>query len=320
MAIQHAVLSEHYNLQGKQILYADTTDPDSTHHIIDAISSHTKKRKKVLVNVISKSGTTTETIANYKAIEKKFGKSSYVSFVMTTDNGSKLQRIAEKKKYDVLTIPTHVGGRYSVFSAVGLFPLAVLGVPIRKLTEGARQMVSLCLKKNVSSNPALMLASLMYLHHKKGRKIHNQFVFSRDLKAAGEWYRQLLAESIGKNNKSSIVPLVSVGSVDLHSIGQEFIASDMVFHRFLKVGKHRHKVGSFVKILDAILKGTQTAFKKRKRPFVTITLNDKSAFSIGALLQMQMIEIMLLGKLLNVNPYDQPAVEEYKKETRKILE
>jgi glucose-6-phosphate isomerase len=215
-----------------------------------------------------------------------------------------------------------------------LFPLAVLGVDISRLVDGAHSMLRSCLRIDIASNPALMLASIAYLQLKKEKRVHDTFVFSSQLKSAAEWYRQLLAESIGKSPASGILPTVSVGSTDLHSVGQLDIAGpNSTYYRFISVKKQPDfripqwaaslvpGIGgkTFRQVLNAIMKGTQAAFSARKRPFIEIELPDLSAETIGGYLQTEMVSIMLLGKLLKVNPFDQPAVEEYKKATRALL-
>lgn len=329
LAIQQAVTG----IFDQRILYADTVDPDATHHIIDEAKRVLKHHGHVVVNVISKSGTTTETIANFAALMKALPKER-LHVVVTTDVGSHFEQFGRSQGYDVLSIPTRVGGRYSVFSTVGLFPLAALGVDVDALVEGAHDALQHCLRTN-KENPALILASIAYLHHQKGRKVHDTFLFSKDLEGYGRWYRQLLAESIGKTEESGVVPTVSVGSTDLHSVGQLDLAGpDTTYYRFVTVKKTQHDLHvpdgygelvpditdkSFSTIMDAILKGTQAAFKKHKRPFIEIQLPDKSEETLGALLQTEMVGVMLLGHLLRVDPFDQPAVEEYKSVTRRLL-
>ncbi|MBI4145572.1 hypothetical protein HY493_05215 [Candidatus Woesearchaeota archaeon] len=329
LAVQQAVTG----IFDQRILYADTVDPDATHHIIDEAKRVLKSHGRVVLNAVSKSGSTTETIANFAALVDALPHSDHLHIIVTTDVGSHFEQFARSKGYDVLSIPTHVGGRYSVFSTVGLFPLAVLGVDVHRLVEGAHDALQRCLRKN-NDNPALLLAAIAYLNHQKGKRVHDTFVFSKDLEGYGRWYRQLLAESIGKGAEAGIIPTVSVGSTDLHSVGQLDLAGpDLTYYRFVTVKKTQHDLHvpdgydalvplsgkSFSTIMDAILKGTQAAFKRHKRPFIEISLPDKSEETIGALLQTEMVSVMLLGHLLRVNPFDQPAVEEYKNVTRKLL-
>ncbi len=341
IAVQEAVLGRDWNLLNpkKQILFADTVDADSISNVIKVM----KTKKKVLLNVISKSGATTETIANFEVLLNHIKDKS--SIVVTTGAGSKLEKLAKANGYNILVIPEKVGDRYSVFSPLGLFPLAVLGVNIDVLLKGAADVREECLRNNFKQNPAALIASLLFLHQQTGRKIHDNFFWCKDMESAGKWYRQLMGESIGKEwdkeHKervfAGITPTVSIGSTDLHSMAQLYLAGPKdKFFRFIFVDKDTNRVQvphiaqfnelvqgvqgkTLDKIMSAIFNGVRSAFIKKKLPFIELYLPDKSEYSIGQLLQLEMIEMMYLGYLLDVNPFDQPNVEEYKEETRKLL-
>jgi len=350
MAVQDAVLGKLYNQLNPDIkvLYADTTDSDLINDIIKIIEPVLKKGENIIINGVSKSGGTTETIANFEILVnllKKY-KNDYEKYVVvTSDKNSKFWDFALEKEFSTLEIPKKVGGRFSVFSPVGLFPLGLIGIDIDQLLKGGRDMKNKCLDTNLLENPAVVSATLIYLHHKKGKNIHDLFLFSTDLESVGKWYRQLMGESIGKEfNKEKervfegITPTVSIGSVDLHSMAQIYLGGPYdKFTTFVNVKQNNSDVAvpniseysklvdviqgkKLEEVMDAILKGVQTAFKKRERPFMEIILPDKSEYSIGQLLQFKMMEMMYLGFLLDVNPFDQPNVEDYKVETRKILE
>ena len=350
IAVQEAVLGKLYNQLNPDIkvLYADTVDSDLISDIIKIIKPVLEKGENIIINGVSKSGATTETIANFEILVemlKKYKKDYEKFVVVTSDKNSKYWNYAHENGFDVLEIPKKVGGRYSVFSPVGLFPLGLLGINIDQLLAGAYDMKSRCLDTNLLNNPAAVSATLIYLHYKKGKNIHNLLLVGNDLESVGKWYRQLMGESIGKEfNKDKkrvlegITPTVSIVSVDLHSMAQLYLGGPYDrFTTFVNVKRNNSDIvipdndeysklvdviqGKKLKeIMDAILIGTQTAFKKGKRPFIEITLPDKSEYSIGQLLQFKMMEMMYLGFLLNVNPFDQQNVEDYKIETRKILE
>jgi glucose-6-phosphate isomerase len=350
MAVQEAVLGKMYNQLNPDIkvLYADTVDPDLINDILKIIKPVLKKGENIIINGVSKSGGTTETIANFEILVemlKKYKKDYAKYVVVTSDKNSKYWNYALEKGFDVLEIPKKVGGRFSVFSPVSLFPLGLLGVNIDKLLKGASEMKNRCLDTNMLENPAVVSATLIYLHYKKGKNIHDLFLVGNDLESVGKWYRQLMGESIGKEfntNKKrvfeGITPTVSLVSVDLHSMAQIYLGGPYdKFTTFVNVKQNNSDVvvpnvdeysklvdviqGKRLKeLMDAILLGVQTAFKKGKRPFMEIILPDKSEYCIGQLLQFKMIEMMYLGFLLKVNPFDQPNVEDYKIETRKILE
>jgi glucose-6-phosphate isomerase len=350
MAVQEALQGRLYNqtTEDTKVLYADTVDADTIHDIMTIIAPVLQRGEHVLINGVSKSGGTTETIANFEvliALLQKYRKDYEKDVVVTTGEGSKLWMLAREKGFDVLPIPKKVGGRYSVFSTVGLFPLGFLGIDIDDLLKGACDMRVKCLSSSVKENLAAQSACLIYAHHLKGRNIHDLFLFSPDLESVGKWYRQLMGESLGKEYNlkgeqvfNGITPTVSIGSTDLHSMAQLYLGGPYdKFTTFLRVEEnkasphlpHRSDYDSLVKgiqgkpisdIMDAILKGVQTAFTKGGRPFMEISLPEKSPYCIGQLLQLKMMEMMYLGHLMGVNPFDQPNVEAYKIETRRILE
>ncbi len=349
IAAQEALLGKLYNQTNPdlKVLYADTVDTDSINDIITIVEPILKKGDNIIINCISKSGGTTETIANFEVLVdvlRKYKKHLEQYIIVTTDKDSKFWNFAIANSFDVLEIPNKVGGRYSVFSSVGLFPLGMLGIDIDELLKGAKFMRDKCLNLALENNPSALSASLIYQHKLNGISIHDLFLFSSDLESIGKWYRQLMAESLGKEfNKEKkrvfegITPIISIGSTDLHSMAQLYLGGPYdKLTTFVKVYKNKEIVNipnypefsELVKciqtkplsdIMDAILIGVQRAFTKGKRPFIEIILPDKKPFSIGQFLQLKEMEIMYLGYLLGVNPFDQPNVESYKKETRRIL-
>ncbi|MFQ5475341.1 MAG: hypothetical protein ACE5DM_05915 [Candidatus Nanoarchaeia archaeon] len=348
VAVQEAVLGKYHNQKDPKVkvLSADTVDADSISDIIRIIEPVLKRKGNVILNGVSKSGGTTETIANLEVlidVIKKHKKDYEKYVVVTTGRGSRLWKLADKKGFTVLEIPRKVGGRFSVFSPVGLFPLGILGISIDHLLAGAASMRARCLQP-LARNPAAISASLSYLNSRKGKTINDLFLFSKDLESAGKWYRQLMGESLGKEYdlkkrkvNAGITPTVSVGSTDLHSMAQLYLGGPYdKYTTFLRVDSNKSRISvpkdhSFddlvpniqgrplKKIMDAIIEGVQVAFVKGKRPFSEISLPDKSAASVGQLLQFKMMEMMFLGVLMGVNTFDQPNVELYKVETKKIL-
>ncbi len=328
-----------------KLVFVDTLNSRLVQQAIGALSKCAAPEEFV-VNVISKSGLTTETIANlevlYRHITKMFGDKGKERMVATTDEGSSLARVFSSTDAAHLSIPGQVGGRYSVFSAVGLFPLALAGLDIGMLLRGAREMRDLCLRnKKIEKNPALHGAALLYEHHRREISISNTFFFDPELESVGKWYRQLMAESIGKgggNTSAGITPIVSVGSTDLHSMIQLYLGgprdkfTTFVYpHRFRPDERvpERPAVRQVVEgiagkryseIMLAILEGVKAAYRKRHIPFAEVMLPEVNEFYLGQYLQMKMIEMMYLAKLLGVNAFDQPDVEAYKEETRKLLE
>jgi len=344
-ALRGKFYNEHHAIK---IYFVDTVDTDNVFDIAQLVEHELTTGHNIIINVISKSGTTTETIANFEIfleILKNHRPYNYQDFVVaTTDTDSALYKLSQQEEFSVLEIPPYVGGRYSVFSAVGLFPLCFLDIDCKQLHQGAQSSFELCTKKTITENYAALSAIIIVAHYNKNRIIHDTFLFSVALESLGGWYRQLSAESIGKafdtkNNKVniSLLPTISIGSTDLHSVAQLYLAGpDNRFTTFLNVTHAATNLllpeyqeyeslveniqgKSLSTIMDAILQGTKQAYLKDNRPFVSFTLPEKSAFHIGQLMQIKMIEIMYVGFLLDVNPFDQPEVEKYKKETRNLL-
>ena len=324
------------------LYFAETVDADRMITILSVLEQELAAGNNILINVVTKSGTTTETIANFYVILellKKYRPDDYAELVVvTTDKDSPLWSLAQCEIFTCLEIPKMVGGRYSVFSAVGLFPLVMTDISIEELCAGARSMVTRCLNDDVQNNPAMMSALIQYYHYQRGVSINDLFLFSVDLEAMGKWYRQLIAESIGKEFDKQgkqvlmgITPTISLGSIDLHSVAQLYLGGPRdKCTTFVTVEKNRNNIivphdvsglagRSFSDIMHALSAGTKGAYLKNNRPFCSVVLPEKSEYYIGQFLQFKMIEIMYLGFLCNVDPFDQPNVELYKREAQRIL-
>jgi len=320
-----------------KLLFLDTvTDEKMT--AVTRVLEHLVAKEDVLVIVISKSGTTTETIANMEVLlecaTQQLGDVKD-RFVFITDEGSKLWNAARERNMETLSVPAQAGGRYSVLSAVGLLPLSLAGIDIVELTAGAKRAVADGTSADISINHSLVSACLTYAQTQQGRLIRNTFLFSPKLEGLGKWERQLIAESLGKNGKG-IVPMVSIGSTDLHSMAQLYwdgpdtFFTNLVFSFTGEVhavpqhlslpGLVQHISGASLEgIMQAIYGGVQAAYEKAARPYVEIDLGKADAWELGYYLQFRMMETMYLGRLLGINPFDQPAVEMYKEITRDLL-
>lgn len=347
-ALQKSILGKDYNSYGNvKIYYAEGVDSDSIGFIREKVEDALKRKKEVIINLVSKSGNTTEAMFNFAMFSNlllKYKKDISQNVVVCSDTGSELIVFAEKEGFETLEIPKKVGGRYSVFSPSSLFAAGLIGINIEELILGAKEMRKICLSEEIEENIAVLSAIIQYYHYKNGKNISDLFLFSDDLYGIGGWNRQLMGESIGKefdlNGKkvlNGMTPTISNGISDLHSMSQLLLGGpkDKLVN-FVGVSKNRKHIGFsspkryelFVKgiknmnyesVLKCIYEGVINSFKKEKRPFVEIILKDKSERSIGALLQFKMIEIVYIAELMNVNPFGQPAVEKYKAEVRKIL-
>jgi len=331
-----------------QLIFIDTISKKLLSNTIKFLLEKKVTSQQLLICSISKSGNTTETVANTEIIINLLGQhiSDIASrLVVITNKDSDFWNAAVKRNIDVLAIPELVGGRYSIFSTVGLFPLAAAGFNIDELLIGAQEMRELCISKTITKNVAALSATILYHQYKKGKIIHDSFVFESELESLGKWYRQLMGESIGKekNKQGKVVnigftPTVSVGSTDLHSVGQlylggpkdkvtTFIYSNNSIQKDVVVPKKRLfdelipmiNQKSSHQIMSAILQGVKIAYKKKRLPYMEISFSCISEKNLGAYMQYKMIEMMYLGFLFNVHTFDQPNVESYKIETKKFL-
>lgn len=325
------------NRSTPKMIFVDTNEENFLAKLVAFIETLSDK-EEVLVNAISKSGGTTETIANTEivmaALEKKFP-GAKDRLVITTDEGSALWNEAEKQGIAKLGLPKQVGGRYSVLSAVGLFPLAALGLDIDALRAGAVDARTKALTTDVMQNEAVISATILYLHYRNGKNINDNFFFAPQLESIGKWYRQLMGESCGKDGKG-ITPTVSLGSTDLHSVGQLYLGGpkDKTF-TFVSTEKPKYEASVPEKlqfplvehlegkrastIMAAIKEGVKYAYDKQEQPFMEIILDEVNEYNLGEYLQFKMTEMMYLGKLMGVNTFDQPHVELYKVETKRVL-
>lgn len=319
-----------------RMIFLDTIDPKTNNAFIQFIDSHIKSADEFVISIISKSGTSTESIANAEILLGHI-KHTFPNWkdrcVMITDHNSLMWEEGARLGIDVLGIPKQVGGRYSVLSAVGLFPLAMAGIDIQSLLQGAKQMRELCTSDS-AENYAASSSIFQYLSWKKGVTIHNSFYFHPELESLGKWYRQLMGESIGKDQKG-ITPMVSIGSVDHHSMVQLYWGgaadktTEIVYSKkliecivpreplFPSLSSTQGK--NTFEIMSAIQKGTSLTYEKLGLPYFEVVFEDINCFELGSYMQYKMLEIMYLAKLFEINAFDQPQVELYKIETKKIL-
>lgn len=308
-----------------RVFVLENVDPTTIKGLMDVIDF-----KKTIINVITKSGTTVETMANFMVLRKFVDKSQIIA---TTDpEDGELRRIANEEGYRILDIPPEVGGRFSVFSSVGLLSAAVSGIDISKLLEGARFMDKMSKNKDIWKNPACMSAVLQYIFYKKGRNISVFMPYSDRLRDLAEWYCQLWAESLGKNEGVGSTPVRTLGVIDQHSQLQLYMEGPqdkvITFVRVENLGdpiEIPRDFGSYLgghtinELISAEQKATEFALTKNSRPNCTITLENISPFSIGALMYMLEIQTAFIGELFGIDAFDQPGVEEGKKLTNALL-
>ena len=300
------------------------------------------KNKSVSVNCISKSGTTTETAIAFEIVEafmkKKYKKGSEYKkriFITTDYEVGYLREIANNEGYTSFIIPRTVGGRYSVLSAVGLFPMAVAGINIEKVINGAINAYQYNFEFNTNLNPAYRYGAVRYLMYAKNRKLV-ELTTSFDDRMTGllDWHRQLFAESEGKNGKGMFVS-TSKYTTDMHSIGQ-FVqqGTPLLFETIFtcvqpeedfkleNISEHSPVAYLEGKLLSEVNNsaklGVIKAHSEAKVPVVEIKIDNLNEETYGELVYTLETACAISGLMLGINPFDQPGVEAYKKYMREF--
>ena len=294
--------------------------------------------------VISKSGGTLETAAAFRQflaeLEKLVGRENLPEYVVpVTGESGKLASLADEIGcQDRFLVPDGVGGRFSVLSAVGLLPAAILGIDVVTLLEGAAAINSQFRTQAVGSNPVLDYVAVNHLLEKeRGVDVRVLSVWSKSLESAGFWYDQLLAESLGKSGRGAL-PLTCLNSRDLHSRAQQHQegAFDKVMNNVivdswrqdhLPIGHsdwNQDQLNELAdktlpQIMTAAIQGTNQAYHEDNRPTTNINLPAADESSLGQLFQMLMLTTVVEGRLMGINPYGQPGVEKYKKNMNQHL-
>jgi glucose-6-phosphate isomerase len=351
IAVHQALNHLHYNELPREkrngcprFYVVDNIDPERMRALFDIIDV-----KSTAFNVITKSGSTSETMAQFLIVRdmlKKAVGDKYREHIIATTDAEKgnLIRIAREEGFKTFYIPAGVGGRFSELSPVGLLPAAVCGIDIEELLAGAAYMDELCNKDDVFENPAYMAAVLQYIAMKQGKNISVMMPYADSLKYMADWYAQLWAESLGKKfdveGREVYVgqtPVKALGVTDQHSQIQLYTEGpfDKVI-TFIKVENFRSQVDipkgyedmpavSFLgghtlgQLLHAEQTATEYALYKAKRMNRTIILPEVNAFTVGQLLYLLEVETAFAGELLNINAFDQPGVEEGKNATYALM-
>jgi glucose-6-phosphate isomerase len=330
-----------------ELLFVETVEPEVL-DVLRARIAALESAEDMLLIVTSKSGGTLETLTNaqvlYTAFAHRFTKAEAAAqTVVIGDEGSPLHHHAQEHGMQFLAIPHAVGGRFSLFTPAGLFPLAVAGIPIDALCDGAQAALRAVVGSSADKpSVAHMRAAFLLEVCISGIQIHELFLFHPQLETLGKWYRQLLAESLGKEQsdgtKVGLMPTVAIGTTDLHSLGQlifggpanratTFIVAQNAWqhssvppHEVANMFGHAsmdgHTVGD---VPSAVYDALVEQYEQHNLPHMCIALESITPRELGAYMALEMASVMLLGSLLDVNAFDQPAVEAYKEGTRKRL-
>ncbi|HMF14850.1 MAG TPA: glucose-6-phosphate isomerase, partial [Gemmataceae bacterium] len=330
----------------------NNVDNDATQELLDlladaCIQPEIREERWGLI-VISKSGGTLETAAAYRVFRREMveyygSKSNRLKELIVPVTGAtgKLRDLVRAEGIaddDTLTIPDNVGGRYSVFTPVGLLPAATMGLDVRALLLGAAAMTKRFLEEPFERNPVLQYACVNHLLSEQlGKPTRVLAVWSKKLEAFGLWHDQLLAESLGKQGRGP-TPLTVVCTRDLHSRGQQHQdgTRDKVINNLvvktpqavpIPIGMSDHNEDGlnalnrkgFPDLLDAAHRGTSQAYFDAARPAADLVLPALSEHAMGQVMQMLMLATVVEGRLAGTNPYGQPGVEAYKRNMQALL-
>ncbi len=315
--------------------FIDNLDPAVIRTILSRL-----RLDKTLFAVISKTGGTVETVVPMlitKEWVSESGNDFYKQCVFITSiNKGLLFNLSKKHSVPIFPIPDNVGGRYSVFSPVGLLPAALCGLDLNEIKAGIQEADRLCQLPDLKLNIAASMALAAYFSYQAGKNILVLMPYSTCLRRFSDWFIQLWAESIGKSKKGS-TPISAIGATDQHSQIQMFNEgpNDKLIC-FVKINKHKrdltipdyssevpdfrayagHKVGQ---ILNIELDATKRALTENERPNFTITLPELDEYYLSQLMYVFEMSTAIMGNLLGVNPFDQPGVELAKKYIKEAL-
>ncbi len=298
--------------------------------------------KDVCVNVISKSGTTTEPAVAFRAfrsfLEEKYGKEGARERIFVTTDKAKgtLKQFSTERGYETFVVPDDVGGRFSVLTAVGLLPIAVAGVDISALMAGAASARAELLNKDFAQNAALRYVAYRNLFYRSGKAVEMLVSYEPYMQMMNEWWKQLYGESEGKDKKG-LLPGSVIFSTDLHSLGQ-FVqdGTPVLFETVLSVGQSgvSFKIPNDAENVDGLnfltgleldyvneqaMKGTLLAHQDGGVPNLLLELEARNETSLGYLIYFFELACAVSGYLLGVNPFNQPGVESYKKNMFALL-
>lgn len=300
------------------------------------------KDKEYSINVISKSGTTTEPAVAFRflkeAIEEKYGKEESVGRIYVTTDREKgaLKGLSDEVGYETFVVPDDVGGRFSVLTAVGLLPLAAAGVNIDELMKGAQLGREKYTSKDFDENLALQYALARNILYDEHMAIENLVTYEEKMRYISEWWKQLYGESEGKDGKG-IFPASTVFTTDLHSMGQ-MIQDGVrnIFETVISIEKPEKDIvikedeanldslnyiagRSMDYVNSKAMEGTAVAHVKGGVPNIKIEIDNLNEENLGELLYFFEIGVAVSGYMLGVNPFNQPGVEEYKTQMFKLL-
>jgi len=351
LALTEALLKPYWNLLSEEqrnnlprIFFLDNIDPDSMNGLLEALDL-----EKTLVNVITKSGDTAETMSQFMIVKdilkKSLGDNYRYNIVATTDKKTGiLRQISEQEGYKTFVVPDDVGGRFSVFSAVGLLPCALVGLDIDEIINGVKDMDLMLKNTDINNNIAAQNALIHYLMDTKKGKTHSVMMpYSSRLRYVSDWFVQLWAESLGKNVDKEGNP-VQIGPTPIKALG---VSDQHVQIQLYNEGPN-NKIINFVRVenfdttleiprifeytgigylggktlnqlMDAEADSTKVALSDRCRPTVTITLDKVDSYNVAQLLYLLEVQTAIAGELYNIDAFNEPGIEQAKNYTYALM-
>lgn len=324
---------------GPRLFVIDNVDPDTFAAVLDACEAAPGGIRGTLFNVVSKSGETAETAAQFMVVrdllKQALGPSYGGNIVAITDPAKgTMRRICDEEKYTTLPVPDGVGGRFSVLSPVGLFSAALCGIEVEELLRGAAEMDARCRRPELLRNPAALLAFLLVeLGVRKGKTCHVLMPYANALYSLADWYRQLWAESLGKRRSLSgetvyagYTPIKALGATDQHSqiqlyregpndkvvgfVEVEKFEREVTIPEGLSVEALRYLEGRTMgALLNAEKLATEFALVESQRPNFTLRMERIDERHVGQFIWLWQMATAYAGVLLDIDAYDQPAVE-----------
>lgn len=351
IAVTEALLNPYWNLLSEEkrdnypkIFFLDNIDPDEITSLLELLDV-----KKTLVNVITKSGSTAETMSQYMIVkdimERELGDDYRKNIIATTDKQTGiLRQLADQEGYKTFVVPDDVGGRFSVFSAVGLLPFALVGIDIDEIISGIKDMDLALKNTDIFENIAAQNALIHYLMDvQKGKRLSVMMPYSSRLKYVSDWYVQLWAESLGKEfnrNGERIncgpTPLKALGATDQHSQIQLYNEgpNDKIIN-FIRVEEFDNTVeipkifeytgigylgGKTINdLLNAEADSTKVTLVDYQKPNVTISIPKVNGYFVAQLLYMLEVQTAIAGELYNIDTFNQPGVEQAKNYTYALM-
>ncbi len=325
-----------FKTKNPQLHIIDNIDPELITELEENINL-----KETLFIVITKSGKTPETISQYfyfrnKINEKKLNPENHFIFITNSKTGL-LKEISEKEQIKTFEIPENIGGRFSVLTPVGLFPASLININIENLIKGAKKIRESFLNTNFNKNLPFQLATIQYLLYKKQKTINIIMPYSQKLIKFTDWYKQLLAESIGKKLNTGITPVNALGATDQHSQSQLYNEgpNDKLII-FIEIEKFKSnpkipniklhtkefnflKNKTFTKLLQTEKYALEQSLTENSRPNITIKIKKLDEESLGELFMLLECSTAFLGEFFKINAFNQPGVELTKNLTKKML-